>query len=132
MLEHVAPPQRAVVVSEMARVAAGALLLSFPSGESAIRVYRRLQEETGAGAPRWLHEHLANGLPDADEVAGWLQAAGWAVSSAWYESAQAHARLLRWESRLPVKLLTYGTMRCWGVRLSSGCRWPQLGRSCAS
>ncbi len=117
MLEHVAPCQREVVVSEMARVAADALLVSFPSGEPAMCVYRGLAAEIGVAPPRWLREHLDNGLPEAEPVAGWLQAAGWAVSSAWYESAQAHARLLRWESRLPVKLLTYGTMRLLGRSL---------------
>lgn len=114
MLEHVAPCRREAVVSEMARVAAGALLLVFPSGEPAMRVYRDLAQEAGAGAPVWLREHLDNGLPDAEVVAGWLRDAGWSVSILWFESAQAHARLLRWELRQPVKLLTYSAMRLFG------------------
>lgn len=117
VLEHVAPPERESAVAELARVAQSLLLLTFPSGEAAMRVYRRLQEETGAGAPQWLHEHLANGLPDADEVAGWLRSAGWAVTTLWYESAEAHLRLLRWELRWPVKLLTYAVTRLFGRRL---------------
>ena len=116
-LEHVAPRQRELVVSELARVAVDTVLLSFPSGEPAMCVYRDLAAEMGAAIPIWLREHLVNGLPEAEQVAGWLQAAGWAVCTAWYESAQTHARLLRWESRLPVKLLTYGTMRLLGRAL---------------
>ena len=117
MLEHVAPCWREPVVSEMARVAADALLLAFPSGEPAVRVYRDLAVERGAASPMWLREHLDNGLPEPGQMVGWLQAAGWSVSSVWYESAQPHARLLRWESRLPVKLLTYGMMRLLGRSL---------------
>ena len=62
-------------------------------------VYRDLAAEMGVATPIWLREHLGNGLPEAERVAGWVQAAGRAVSSAWYESARTHARLLRWESR---------------------------------
>jgi hypothetical protein len=73
-----------------------------------------LAQGLAPAVPVWLQEHIMNGLPDAHQVASWLLEAGWSVSTEWYESAAAHARLMRWESRRFVALLTYGVMRLWG------------------
>jgi len=114
VLEHVPPDLRRSAVLEMARVASPLLMLSFPSGEPAMQVYRKLAQRLAPAVPVWLQEHITNGLPDAHQVASWLLEAGWSVSTEWYESAAAHARLMRWESRRFVALLTYGLMRLWG------------------
>lgn len=122
MLEHVPPPERRAAVREMARVAGEALLLTFPSGQAAERMYQSLARELGAASPEWLQEHLAHGLPDGAQVAAWLREEGWRVEQSWYESAAAHGALMHWEVRWYVKLLTYALMRVAGPWLAP--RWP--------
>ncbi len=122
MLEHVPPPARHAAVVEMARVAGEALLLTFPSGQAAARVYEELARAWGSTSPPWLLEHLEHGLPEGEQVAGWLRDGGWQVTVTHFESAAAHAALLRWERRGPVKLLTYSLMRLAGPWLAP--RWP--------
>ena len=114
MLEHLPADLRRSAVLEMARVASPLLMLSFPSGEPATQVYRKLAQQLAPAIPVWLQEHIANGLPDAHQVATWLLEAGWSVSTIWYESATTHARLMNWESRRPAALLTYSVMRLCG------------------
>jgi hypothetical protein len=114
VLEHLPADLRRRAVLEMARVASRLLMLSFPSGEPAMQVYRQLAHQLAPALPVWLQEHITNGLPEGRQVAAWLLEAGWSVSTVWYESAAAHARLMRWESRRPVALLTYGAMRLCG------------------
>lgn len=87
-----------------------------------MQAYRNLAQRLAPIVPVWLQEHLTNGLPDAGQVASWLLDSGWSVSTAWYESAAAHERLMRWESHRAVALLTYGVMRLWGQWL--GLRIP--------
>jgi hypothetical protein len=122
VLEHIPAALRRSAVLEMARVASPLLMLSFPSGEPAMQAYRNLAQRLAPIVPVWLQEHLTNGLPDAGQVASWLLDSGWSVSTAWYESAAAHERLMRWESHRAVALLTYGVMRLWGQWL--GLRIP--------
>lgn len=122
MLEHVEPARRGAVVTEMARVAGEQLLLAFPSGPAAAAVYDELAAALAPSLPQWLEEHLANGLPVADEVVAWLQEAGWGARVQWYESAAAHKRLMLVENHWLVKAGTYGLMRLagpWFVRLAS-------------
>lgn len=117
-LEHIPPPLRRDAVREMARVAGGSLLLGFPSGAAAMRIYYALAHDLAPNLPTWLLEHLEHGLPDADEVASWLRADGWNVTVTWYESAEAHRRLVRQDMRLPVKLLSYALFRLAGPWLA--------------
>jgi hypothetical protein len=114
MLEHVPPAARATTVQEMARVAARHLLLVFPSGEAAQAVYAELARRLTPALPAWLAEHLAYGLPGADEVASWLEQSGWQVSLTWYEPAGAHLQLAAHETYTPFKLISYALMRVCG------------------
>ncbi len=114
MLEHVPPPLRQEALNEMARVTGKLLLLGFPSGERAMQTYRTLSQRLRPSRPPWLEEHLAYGLPDADETRGWLHESGWNVTLRCYESAPLHERLVYWEHHLPIKLFTYGLMRLLG------------------
>jgi hypothetical protein len=125
-LEHVPVELRQRAVEELARVADRTLLLAFPSGPAAANCYRRLAQEISSPMPGWLAEHLAFGLPDAEQVAGWLRRAGWAVTIAWSESAASHHRLMRWETRRPVQLVTYGLTRLAGPWLAK--YWPVTER----
>lgn len=114
MLEHVEPAARCTAVVEMARVAGQELLLAFPSGSAASAVYEELAVAWAPSLPQWLEEHLANGLPVADEVVAWLQAEGWEISVQWYESAAAHRDLMLLENHWLVKLGSYSLMRLAG------------------
>ena len=120
LLEHIHPLERRAFVLDLSRVARDSLLLAFPSGERAAQVYRDFGMRFGAAdMPVWLRQHLEYGLPEADEVAGWLEKDGWRVTSAWYESALSHSRLLRWEMIFPGKFFTYSLMRLMGPYLIS-------------
>ena len=118
LLEHIPPTRRRTAVSEMARVAAKVVLLGFPSGDPATQIYRELARKLGSGAPDWLKEHLRYGLPEASQVAEWLRLLGWQVQPIWYESAEVHRHLMAWESRLPVKVVTFSLMRLLGPWLA--------------
>lgn len=122
MLEHIPPPQRWRAVSELTRVTGQTLLLAFPSGPAAAECYANLARRLPAPMPVWLAEHLHHGLPDVAPVITWLQEGGFSVQSTWYESARAHERLMGWETRKPVQLLTHGLTRLMGPWLAS--HWP--------
>src|SRR5213076_321332 len=67
VLEHVDPPARADVLREALRVTRKLAVFGFPCGAEALRVDRSLYEEyrrRSWSPPRWLEEHLRNGLPD--------------------------------------------------------------------
>lgn len=128
MLEHLPPERRRAAVQEMARVGGRTILLSFPSGAAATRMYEGMARRLGPQrVPEWLEEHLRYGLPDADTVAAWLDDEGWHVSTRWYESAAAHQRLVLWEDNLPVKLLTYAVLRPFGPWLAPRLPIPSHG-----
>jgi hypothetical protein len=126
-LEHIAPEQRHQSVLELARVAQQKLLLVFPSGPEALKMYQQLAVQFGATLPIWLHEHIAYGLPDAEQVASWLQQAGWQVTLEWYESIAVHQTLLKWERFWLVKLVTYSLMRLFGRWLAPRLLVPMAG-----
>lgn len=123
MLEHTPSTLRRATVAEVARVTGQALFLAFPSGAAAQACYTELAQRFPSHVPDWLAEHVAHGLPDAEEVAGWLQADGWTVRLQWYESVAAHGRLMRWETRRLVQAFTYSLMRLAGPWLAP--HWPR-------
>ena len=79
-LEHVPPAARAGFVAELMRVTSRRVILCCPLGtpehvaaeREVAAWYRAL---TGEEHP-WLAEHLANGLPTAEELRRWFAAAG--------------------------------------------------------
>jgi len=79
VLEHVPPADRPVFLRECLRVAARPFILIFPSGDAAEEHDRELcayGETSSTGPDDMLREHLANGLPAAEEVARLLHASG--------------------------------------------------------
>jgi SAM-dependent methyltransferase len=127
MLEHVHPSLRRGAVKEIARVCEQLLLLAFPSGAAAQVCYAKLaQRHTPLGAS-WLTEHIELGLPDAAEVATWLQAEGWSVQISWHEAVTAHQRLMSLEIRRPIQMLTYTIMRIAGPLLAL--HWPVVSHA---
>lgn len=121
-LEHIPPPKRRLAITEMARVSEKNLMVVFPSGQAAQDCYGALARRFKGSLPPWLEEHVAYPLPAAAEVERWLEADGWRVRTIWYESVEKHLRLARWESYLPVQVLTYSLMRVAGRWLAP--RWP--------
>ena len=120
MLEHIHSTHRRAAVLEMVRVSGSQILLGFPSGETATQLYRDLGQTFGSAQPDWLREHLAFGLPEADEVAGWLREAGWQVETCWYESASMHKRLVSWERSGAARWSSYLIARSLGRFLIAG------------
>ncbi len=120
LLEHIQPDRREQMLSELTRVVKGHLLLGFPSGEAAMQTYQSIANSYGRRKkPEWLREHLALGLPDADQVKDWLHEAGWATQSEYYESPRLHKLLIDLEIRFGGKLLTYSLMRLIGPEVLS-------------
>jgi SAM-dependent methyltransferase len=107
MLEHVPAKSRKVAVVEMARVCSQSLLIGFPSGSAAAEMYQELASGMKSPLPSWLREHLELGLPDADEVSGWLEEAGWSIKTSWHESIPLHQKIMQLESWRPLSLFTY-------------------------
>ncbi len=113
-LEHIPPPLRRAMVRELARVTQRKLLLAFPTGKAATECYAALGRDIKKPHPAWLSEHLLLGLPDAAQTIEWLREAGWRVQLRRYESAAAHQKLMYWESKKSVQLITYALMRLLG------------------
>jgi hypothetical protein len=96
VLEHVDPGARADVVREALRVTRKLAVIGFPCGPEAFRADRRIYEEyrtRGLTPPRWLEEHLHNGLPD-EHVLDDLPRT-WRVTSRGNESVRFHEWMMR-------------------------------------
>ena len=81
MLEHIPAEERPRAIEELVRVLApgGRLILTFPSGAAALALDHWLADAYAArhGKPHpWATEHLALGVPDADEMAALARATG--------------------------------------------------------
>lgn len=120
MLEHLPAAQRKLAVLELARVSGRQIMLGFPSGAAAVQLYQELGQSFKGACPDWLQEHLALGLPDAAEVAGWLREAGWQVEVSWYESARMHKRLVSLERNRAARWCSYLLTRSLGRFLIAG------------
>jgi SAM-dependent methyltransferase len=113
LLEHLPPGSRPAAIAEMSRLAARALLLTFPSGAAAARMYRAIARFYRQPPP-WLADHLAHELPDAAAAARLLENAGWDVTLAWYESPRLHQTLVLLEDRCGLRWGTYPLLRVLG------------------
>lgn len=71
-LEHVPREARAFFVSECLRTARETIIIAAPYGTPGHAMYEarldQLQLQVTGHPHRWLHEHVVNGLPDADEI----------------------------------------------------------------
>ena len=119
MLEHVCPDLRRQVVNQLAQATGETLLLTFPCGEAAERMYRSLAAGyRQANLPSWLAEHLKYRLPDPQEIMGWLREMGWHPTMTWYESISTHKTLLNLELKVGGKYISYSLMRIIGPWLA--------------
>jgi len=113
LLEHVNPADRTRAIAEICRVANRLAVIACPAGEEAAAADARLAERlrsSGRGTPRWLTEHLDNGLPGPEEVEAAVAPFGALTISA-NESVTAHERLIEAElSPLLGVLLRLATM----------------------
>jgi SAM-dependent methyltransferase len=116
-LEHIPQDLRRRVVCELIRATSpdGLCVIAFPSGPAAMtaeaRVRAAYRQLTG-GDLRWVAEHQANGLPDADEVVQWaMEAAG-------------NGRAVRLTWNTPTWLWVWS----WRVLM---CNWPGRGNAIA-
>jgi SAM-dependent methyltransferase len=117
VLEHVAPADRAVALREMTRVARRRVVVAAPAGDAALRCDQQLAVSLHSPPP-WLAEHLANGLPEPDDLVAPLRGLG-AVRVVGNESCRAHVRVTSRElavawflpTRLAARLLAFGLAR---------------------
>lgn len=75
LLEHLPADARPVALAELARVTRSRLVAGCPCGEPALRADRMLARYYGLQprrTPPWLVEHLENGFPDPELLAGGL------------------------------------------------------------
>ena len=96
VLEHVDPTARADVLREALRVTRKLAVIGFPCGPDALRVDRSLYQEyrrRSLSPPRWLEEHMRNGLPDERVVEGLPGA--WKVLTCGNESVRFHEWMMR-------------------------------------
>ena len=111
--EHLPDSARQMAVSEITRCLApsGRAVVSFPSGEAAMRAEERVRRAYQAltGQPlRWLEEHIEQGLPDAEALrADFEQAIG-----------ASHTVSLRWNANAAVWTWMWRVLMC---------NWPGRG-----
>ncbi len=108
LLEHVRSEDRGRAISEICRVARVRAVIACPAGAPALAADRDLAlrlQARGRAVPGWLEEHLENGFPEIEELAGAAERFG-AVSVRGNESVTAHVRLTAAElSPLPAVAL---------------------------
>ena len=76
LLEHLPAAERPAAVAEMLRVAERLVVIAAPTGPAAEAHDRRLHEcSAEAGRSGFLAEHLAHGLPSAEDLVGWVATA---------------------------------------------------------
>jgi SAM-dependent methyltransferase len=124
LLEHLAPADRPIALSELGRVARRRVIAAAPAGAAALEADRELAAGLRSPPP-WLHEHLANGFPYPDDIIVPLRAVG-VVREIPNESIDAHLRLTRRElsvawylpTRLAARILAAGLRddRPWATR----------------
>jgi SAM-dependent methyltransferase len=114
LLEHVAPADRPAALDELLRVTRRRLVVACPTGARALAADRALAARLAAGGrtpPGWIAEHVANGFPEADELAAWLAPHG-RLAVAPNLSVAAHVRLMRAElsvaAYVPTRLAAAG------------------------
>lgn len=71
MLEHIPESERALAVTEMARVCRGSLYLAYPSGDKTLIAenrYRDYYRKRFGQDQSWLEEHARFGLPNTETI----------------------------------------------------------------
>ena len=68
-LEHMPPPARPTMLTELMRVTQNMLILAFPSGAAASDCYHNLSQTLSHPLPDWLNDHITLGLPNAEQMA---------------------------------------------------------------
>lgn len=102
VLEHIPPDDRRAFVADVARVAAGQVLIAAPSDECLwIDDYMRSEYELhGHGRPDWLNEHIEFGLPTVAEIDAYvtdlagMTARPWAAVNGWLAALIAFGDVL--------------------------------------
>jgi SAM-dependent methyltransferase len=100
LVEHIAPPDRASVLREVARVARRRAIVGCPAGSAALEADRRLFEQyrrRGERPPGWIDEHLEHGFPEPAELQDGLAGEG-SVRLIGNESVRAHSLVMRAEA----------------------------------
>ncbi len=128
VVEHVPAAQRSAVLHQLGRIARRRVIVSAPVGREALEADRALASSLRR-VPPWLAEHVARGLPFADDVAVPLRAWG-PVRVIPNESIGAHVRLARREATLawlgPARLAAWALAR--GLRDGRPWALRALGR----
>lgn len=109
VLEHIPPDLRPDAVRELLRVAGHALILGFPSGETAGQSDRFIDElynQKRKPRPDWLTEHLDNGPVDPSQVEEVLNNENVKYSFTMNQSLTLSYRLSRIESMRFIKSIT--------------------------
>ncbi len=113
--EHLPPETRAAAAAELVRVLRpeGTAVIGFPSGDAAAAAEARVRDAYRAATGnslRWLEEHAACGLPDADATARCFEALAGGTHRVRVEG-NANARVWEW---------------MWLVLM---CQWPGRGNT---
>jgi hypothetical protein len=101
LLEHIDRLDRPKVLTELCRVSGRLVVVACPMGTPALKAdYDLAKSYAGASRipPGWLPEHLANGLPEREDVTGVLGTFG-AVRIIGNENARWHSWMMRATSR---------------------------------
>ncbi|HEY8584406.1 MAG TPA: class I SAM-dependent methyltransferase [Capillimicrobium sp.] len=122
VLEHLDPADRAAAVRELGRVARRRVIVAAPAGAAALEADRALAAALRMPPP-WLEEHLANGFPEPEDLAGPLRALG-AVRLLGNEAVAAHARVTRLELSVRWFVPTRALARLLYAGLRREARWP--------
>jgi len=104
VLEHLPDDLRSAAVQQLVRVAKRAVVLSFPSGDTARQIDEDFSRALGSRVkanPEWLDEHLASDYPDVEQVIGQIEAASKAGDRAvkttvFYSEPVGFSRFVRW------------------------------------
>lgn len=97
-LEHVSPALRTRALDEMIRIARRSVIVGFPCGEDARALDQRWHDEfraRGETPPDWLAEHIANGIPQPEEVLRHLRERGFRFTTEWNAGLRFHAFFAR-------------------------------------
>lgn len=120
VLEHVERESRALHVAELARVAAGRIVLCCPLGTpehvDAERELAGWYRETTGGPHRFLEEHIERGLPTVAEIEELASAAGLEATLRFHGDFRRANRLFQLSTRLkqrptPASILGYAGAR---------------------
>src|SRR3989344_2488552 len=114
MLEHIRGDKRKKAVEEMMRVAKYKVIAAFPSGKDSEMVDQKLFDyfvATRGEEYQYLREHVDLGLPDADEVLGWMKGDRVKVSK------KPNTSLWLWERLLKMGLSGEQVKSSWYRRL---------------